>query len=171
MASRWNFLYECLLPWVNQHFLPLTSFVGDIFATSDGCYPISLLLPHDPPGSHQPTFPADVPFASLSRSKVLMNLLSSSWGKKKNQPIKTPFNWVLSLLTDLENFKTRTRSTVSVRQGQGMVLLCGPPPHSGGTALSFSCLQRSAVICKVFLLRVCLGKFLVVHLKEEGCWW
>ncbi|EMP34415.1 Contactin-4, partial [Chelonia mydas] len=31
----------------------------------------------------------------------------------------------------LENFKTRTRSTVSVRQGQGMVLLCGPPPHSG----------------------------------------
>ncbi|XP_023403766.1 contactin-4 isoform X3 [Loxodonta africana] len=31
----------------------------------------------------------------------------------------------------LENFKTRTRSTVSVRQGQGMVLLCGPPPHAG----------------------------------------
>ncbi|XP_031461452.1 contactin-4 [Phasianus colchicus] len=31
----------------------------------------------------------------------------------------------------LENFKTRVRSTVSVRQGQGMVLLCGPPPHSG----------------------------------------
>ncbi|NXY07135.1 CNTN4 protein, partial [Pteruthius melanotis] len=37
----------------------------------------------------------------------------------------------LFLLADLENFKTRTRSTVSVRQGQGMVLLCGPPPHSG----------------------------------------
>uniref|UniRef100_A0A8C2R9L6 Contactin 4 n=1 Tax=Capra hircus TaxID=9925 RepID=A0A8C2R9L6_CAPHI len=31
----------------------------------------------------------------------------------------------------LENFKPRTRSTVSVRQGQGMVLLCGPPAHSG----------------------------------------
>ncbi|XP_042535928.1 contactin-3 [Dipodomys spectabilis] len=31
----------------------------------------------------------------------------------------------------LENFKTRMRSTVSVREGQGMVLLCGPPPHSG----------------------------------------
>uniref|UniRef100_A0A5F4VZ43 Contactin 4 n=1 Tax=Callithrix jacchus TaxID=9483 RepID=A0A5F4VZ43_CALJA len=31
----------------------------------------------------------------------------------------------------LDNFKTRTRSTVSVRRGQGMVLLCGPPPHSG----------------------------------------
>ncbi|XP_045435466.1 contactin-4 isoform X1 [Pipistrellus kuhlii] len=31
----------------------------------------------------------------------------------------------------LENFQTRARSTVSVRQGQGMVLLCGPPAHSG----------------------------------------
>ncbi|KAJ1110429.1 hypothetical protein NDU88_007780, partial [Pleurodeles waltl] len=29
----------------------------------------------------------------------------------------------------LENFKTKTRSTVSVREGQGVVLLCGPPPH------------------------------------------
>ncbi|XP_020924884.1 contactin-3 isoform X2 [Sus scrofa] len=31
----------------------------------------------------------------------------------------------------LENFKTKMRSTVSVREGQGVVLLCGPPPHSG----------------------------------------
>ncbi|XP_036189222.1 contactin-3-like isoform X1 [Myotis myotis] len=31
----------------------------------------------------------------------------------------------------LENFKTRMRSAVSVREGQGVVLLCGPPPHSG----------------------------------------
>ncbi|XP_036905427.1 contactin-4 isoform X1 [Sturnira hondurensis] len=31
----------------------------------------------------------------------------------------------------LENFKTRARSTVSVRRGQGMVLLCGPPAHAG----------------------------------------
>lgn len=27
----------------------------------------------------------------------------------------------------------KTRSTVSVREGQGVVLLCGPPPHHGGT--------------------------------------
>lgn len=27
----------------------------------------------------------------------------------------------------------KTRSTVSVREGQGVVLLCGPPPHYGGT--------------------------------------
>ncbi|XP_064422350.1 contactin-4 isoform X1 [Latimeria chalumnae] len=31
----------------------------------------------------------------------------------------------------LENFKTKTRSAVFVREGQGVVLLCGPPPHSG----------------------------------------
>ncbi|XP_012332495.2 contactin-3 [Aotus nancymaae] len=31
----------------------------------------------------------------------------------------------------LDNFKTKMRSTVSVREGQGVVLLCGPPPHSG----------------------------------------
>ncbi|XP_036287989.1 contactin-3 isoform X1 [Pipistrellus kuhlii] len=31
----------------------------------------------------------------------------------------------------LENFKTRMRSAVSVREGQGVVLLCGPPPHAG----------------------------------------
>ncbi|XP_043933946.1 contactin-4 isoform X2 [Protopterus annectens] len=31
----------------------------------------------------------------------------------------------------LENFKSRSRSTVSVREGQGVVLLCGPPSHSG----------------------------------------
>ncbi|EDL91459.1 rCG56294, isoform CRA_b [Rattus norvegicus] len=31
----------------------------------------------------------------------------------------------------LENFKSRMRSRVSVREGQGVVLLCGPPPHSG----------------------------------------
>ncbi|XP_071021327.1 contactin-4 isoform X2 [Oncorhynchus clarkii lewisi] len=31
----------------------------------------------------------------------------------------------------LENFKTQSRSPVRVREGQGVVLLCGPPPHSG----------------------------------------
>ncbi|XP_036387101.1 contactin-4 isoform X2 [Megalops cyprinoides] len=31
----------------------------------------------------------------------------------------------------LENFKTHRRSSVLVREGQGVVLLCGPPPHSG----------------------------------------
>ncbi|XP_028905534.1 contactin-3 isoform X1 [Ornithorhynchus anatinus] len=31
----------------------------------------------------------------------------------------------------LESFKTKLKRTVSVREGQGVVLLCGPPPHSG----------------------------------------
>ncbi|KAM3872538.1 contactin-4 [Diretmus argenteus] len=31
----------------------------------------------------------------------------------------------------LESFKTQRRSPVRVREGQGVVLLCGPPPHSG----------------------------------------
>ncbi|XP_062977772.1 contactin-6-like [Elgaria multicarinata webbii] len=31
----------------------------------------------------------------------------------------------------LENFETKARNTVSVREGQGVVLLCGPPPHHG----------------------------------------
>uniref|UniRef100_A0A4W5NI80 Ig-like domain-containing protein n=1 Tax=Hucho hucho TaxID=62062 RepID=A0A4W5NI80_9TELE len=31
----------------------------------------------------------------------------------------------------LGNFKTHRRNSVSVREGQGVVLLCGPPSHSG----------------------------------------
>lgn len=37
--------------------------------------------------------------------------------------------------TDLENFKTQRRNAVRVREGQGVVLLCGPPPHSGGNSV------------------------------------
>ncbi|XP_028302819.1 contactin-4 isoform X1 [Gouania willdenowi] len=37
----------------------------------------------------------------------------------------------------LENFKTHRRSSVSVREGQGVVLLCGPPPHSGDLTFSW----------------------------------
>ncbi|XP_051932022.1 contactin-4-like isoform X1 [Hippocampus zosterae] len=37
----------------------------------------------------------------------------------------------------LENFKTHRRSSVSVREGQGVVLLCGPPPHSGDLEFSW----------------------------------
>lgn len=36
--------------------------------------------------------------------------------------------------TDL-NFKTQTRSAVSVREGQGVVLLCGTPIYAGGKGL------------------------------------
>uniref|UniRef100_H3CPG9 Contactin 4 n=1 Tax=Tetraodon nigroviridis TaxID=99883 RepID=H3CPG9_TETNG len=37
----------------------------------------------------------------------------------------------------LENFKTHRRSSVFVREGQGVVLLCGPPPHSGDLIFSW----------------------------------
>uniref|UniRef100_A0A3Q2GJW7 Contactin 3a, tandem duplicate 1 n=1 Tax=Cyprinodon variegatus TaxID=28743 RepID=A0A3Q2GJW7_CYPVA len=37
----------------------------------------------------------------------------------------------------LENFKTQRRSPVRVREGQGVVLLCGPPPHSGELTFSW----------------------------------
>ncbi|XP_009978064.1 PREDICTED: contactin-3-like, partial [Tauraco erythrolophus] len=37
---------------------------------------------------------------------------------------------------DLENSRTKMRSAVSVREGQGVVLLCGPPPRAG--ELSFA---------------------------------
>lgn len=48
-------------------------------------------------------------------------------------PLSLPFSFFLpSFLADLENFKTHRRSSVSVRAGQGVVLLCGPPSHSGG---------------------------------------
>ncbi|XP_039971387.1 contactin-3 [Xiphias gladius] len=38
----------------------------------------------------------------------------------------------------LDNFKTQTvRSAVNVREGQGVVLLCGPPAHSGELAFAW----------------------------------
>ncbi|XP_030623670.1 contactin-4 [Chanos chanos] len=37
----------------------------------------------------------------------------------------------------LDNFKTRRRSPVRVREGQGVVLLCGPPPHMGELTFSW----------------------------------
>ncbi|XP_010770651.1 contactin-3-like [Notothenia coriiceps] len=36
----------------------------------------------------------------------------------------------------LQNFSMKSRNTVSVREGQAVVLLCGPPPHYGGTLLT-----------------------------------
>uniref|UniRef100_A0A8B9J6D6 Contactin 4 n=1 Tax=Astyanax mexicanus TaxID=7994 RepID=A0A8B9J6D6_ASTMX len=37
----------------------------------------------------------------------------------------------------LQNFSSKARGPVSVRKGQAVVLLCGPPPHFGGIFLSF----------------------------------
>lgn len=40
------------------------------------------------------------------------------------------------LFSDLQNFSSKARGPVSVREGQAVVLLCGPPPHFGGIVLS-----------------------------------
>ncbi|NXX29469.1 CNTN4 protein, partial [Nicator chloris] len=74
---------------------------------------------------------------SLLEGSLLINNPNKSRDAGTYQCVATnPFGTIVSREAQLqfaylENFKTRTRSTVSVRQGQGMVLLCGPPPHSG----------------------------------------
>ncbi|KYO24949.1 hypothetical protein Y1Q_0023805 [Alligator mississippiensis] len=51
-------------------------------------------------------------------------LATNSFGTILSRKAKLQFAY-------LENFETKTRSTVSVREGQGVVLLCGPPSHYG----------------------------------------
>uniref|UniRef100_A0A670JDW7 Contactin 6 n=1 Tax=Podarcis muralis TaxID=64176 RepID=A0A670JDW7_PODMU len=51
-------------------------------------------------------------------------LVTNSFGTILSRKAKLQFAY-------LENFETKARSTVSVREGQGVVLLCGPPPHYG----------------------------------------
>lgn len=50
-----------------------------------------------------------------------------------------PFKFCL-YFTVLQNFSRKSRKTVSVREGQAVVLLCGPPPHYGGTLLGLNSL-------------------------------
>lgn len=49
-------------------------------------------------------------------------------------------------ITDL-NFKTQMRSAVSVREGQGVVLLCGTPIYAGGEALKHYLTISSLIVC------------------------
>ncbi|XP_053159063.1 contactin-6 isoform X2 [Hemicordylus capensis] len=51
-------------------------------------------------------------------------LVTNSFGTIVSRTAKLQFAY-------LESFETKARSTVSVRKGQGVVLLCGPPPHYG----------------------------------------
>ncbi|KAK0131042.1 Contactin-3 [Merluccius polli] len=52
-------------------------------------------------------------------------MASNKWGSLLSHKASLQFAY-------LENFKTQTvRSAVNVREGQGVVLLCGPPTHSG----------------------------------------
>ncbi|XP_050169204.1 contactin-6 isoform X2 [Myiozetetes cayanensis] len=57
-------------------------------------------------------------------------LATNSFGTILSRKAKLQFAY-------LESFEARTRSTVSVREGQGVVLLCGPPPHHGGLSYTW----------------------------------
>ncbi|NXX85085.1 CNTN6 protein, partial [Urocolius indicus] len=64
-------------------------------------------------------------------------LATNSFGTILSRKAKLQFAY-------LENFETKPRSTVSVREGQGVVLLCGPPPHHGG--LSYEWIFNNATL-------------------------
>lgn len=63
----------------------------------------------------------------------------------------------LCVVTVLENFSSKSRNTVSVREGQAVVLLCGPPPHYGGTVPS----PNSCIVCCTFSSLLASAFFIV----------
>ncbi|XP_066519423.1 contactin-4 [Hoplias malabaricus] len=84
------------------------------------------------PGSHYSLSGGNLRISRLNKdqdSGTYQCLASNSFGTIVSREASLTFAY-------LENFKTHRRSAVSVREGQGVVLLCGPPPHSG--ALTFS---------------------------------
>ncbi|XP_026117606.1 contactin-4-like isoform X1 [Carassius auratus] len=90
----------------------------------------SLLNPK--PGSHHSLSGGNLRINHLNKDEdagTYQCLASNSFGTIVSRESSLTFAY-------LENFKTHKRSSVSVREGQGVVLLCGPPPHSG--ALTFS---------------------------------
>lgn len=74
---------------------------------------------------------------------------------KKNHPV-----WMSCDPTDLENFSQTTRSPVKVREGQGVVLLCGPPLNSGGECSTLRLRLRSGTSSEYLLsyaMHICVG--------------
>jgi len=47
------------------------------------------------------------------------------------------------------NLKTQTKSAVSVREGQGVVLLCGTPSYAGGKAFIVLLIRDSYTVAYV----------------------
>ncbi|XP_040009747.1 contactin-4 isoform X2 [Xiphias gladius] len=85
----------------------------------------TFILPR--PGSHYSLMGGNLHISHLNKEEdvgIYQCLASNSFG--------TIISREASLhIAYLENFKTQRRSPVRVREGQGVVLLCGPPPHSG----------------------------------------
>ncbi|XP_022062287.1 contactin-4 isoform X2 [Acanthochromis polyacanthus] len=90
----------------------------------------SLILPR--PGSRYSLMGGNLRISHLNKEEdvgIYQCLASNSFGTIVSREASLHVAY-------LENFKTQRRSPVRVREGQGVVLLCGPPPHSG--ELSFT---------------------------------
>uniref|UniRef100_A0A8C4IQU1 Contactin 3a, tandem duplicate 1 n=1 Tax=Dicentrarchus labrax TaxID=13489 RepID=A0A8C4IQU1_DICLA len=85
----------------------------------------SFILPR--PGSHYSLMGGNLHISHLNKEGdvgIYQCLASNSFGTIVSREASLHIAY-------LENFKTQRRSPVRVREGQGVVLLCGPPPHSG----------------------------------------
>ncbi|XP_068184564.1 contactin-4 isoform X1 [Antennarius striatus] len=79
------------------------------------------------PGSHYSLMGGNLHISHLNKEEdvgIYQCLASNSFGTVVSREASLHIAY-------LENFKTQRRSPVRVREGQGVVLLCGPPPHSG----------------------------------------
>ncbi|KAJ8409219.1 hypothetical protein AAFF_G00234170 [Aldrovandia affinis] len=79
------------------------------------------------PGTHYSLSGGNLRISRLNKDEdtgTYQCLASNSFGTIVSRQASLTFAF-------LENFKTHRRSSVSVREGQGVVLLCGPPSHSG----------------------------------------
>ncbi|XP_040909188.1 contactin-4 [Toxotes jaculatrix] len=85
----------------------------------------SFILPR--PGSRYSLMGGNLHISNLNKEEdvgIYQCLASNSFGTIVSREASLHIAY-------LENFKTQRRSPVRVREGQGVVLLCGPPPHSG----------------------------------------
>eukprot|EP00064_Thunnus_orientalis_P001695 superscaffoldBa00000118_g1698 len=98
----------------------------------------SFILPR--PGSRYSLMGGNLHISHLNKEEdvgIYQCLASNSFGtivsRESSLHIASDAEMILGResIRDLENFKTQRRSPVRVREGQGVVLLCGPPPHSG----------------------------------------
>uniref|UniRef100_A0A3Q3KEX2 Contactin 3a, tandem duplicate 1 n=1 Tax=Monopterus albus TaxID=43700 RepID=A0A3Q3KEX2_MONAL len=91
----------------------------------------TFILPR--PGSRYSLMGGNLHISSLNKEEdvgIYQCLASNSFGTIVSREASLHIAY-------LENFKTQRRNPVRVREGQGVVLLCGPPPHSGELTFSW----------------------------------
>uniref|UniRef100_A0A673MGJ8 Contactin-4-like n=1 Tax=Sinocyclocheilus rhinocerous TaxID=307959 RepID=A0A673MGJ8_9TELE len=122
---------SCLVFFLPCHvILPCGTLV--CVSCSDWLWKLNGSLLNPKPGSHHSLSGGNLRINHLNKEQdagTYQCLASNSFGTIVSREASLTFAY-------LENFKAHKRSSVSVREGQGVVLLCGPPPHSG--ALTFS---------------------------------